>query len=223
MGYEAVFFDMDGVTVDTAAHWRRVEHTEILPSITEEPVPPAVIRARSIVDTYDHLANADAYTLTVSREAFLEQYDQWATEIYGDRAQLLAGYRELIETIRTRGMAVGLISASPRRWVEMVLDRFELEDEYDLVLAADDIDGASKPSPTPYIRAAETLGLDPGDAIAIEDSRHGVEAAVQAGMYCIALRGDGNRDSDLSRADAVVTDAASLRDTLVGRLPKESS
>lgn len=214
----AVFFDMDGVTVDTAVEWRTVEQTEILPAITDESVPPAHIRARSITDTYDSLADAAEYTLTVSRDEFLELYDRWAEEIYRDRAELLDGYRQLLGDVRNRGLAVGLVSASPRRWVEMVLERFDLGDEFDVVLADDDFDGASKPSPIPYQRAAEAVGVDPRAAIAVEDSRHGVESAVRAGLECIALRGAGNRESDLSAADVIVEDAASLRDALEIRL-----
>lgn len=217
---EAVFFDMDGVTVDTAVEWRTVEQREILPAITEESIPQAEIRARSIMDTYESLASDAAYTLTVTRDEFLHHYDQWATEIYGDRAELLDDYRGLLETVRRRGLAVGLVSASPRRWVEIVLDRFELGEEFDVVLADDDFDGESKPSPVPYRRAAESIGIDPANAIAVEDSRHGVESAVRAGMVCIALRGAGNRESDLSAADLIVEDAASLREALEARLPE---
>lgn len=111
MEAEAVFFDMDGVTVDTAVEWRTVEQREILPAITEEAIPQAEIRARSITDTYESIAAAEEYTLTVSRAEFLAQYDRWAEEIYRNRAELLDGYRELLETVRDRGIAVGLISA----------------------------------------------------------------------------------------------------------------
>ena len=218
MAPQAVFFDMDGVTVDTAVEWRTVERTEILPTITEEPIPQSEIRARSIADSYDYLASAEEYSLTVTKAEFLQQYDRWAAEIYQDRATLLDGFRELIATVRNRGMAVGLVSASPRRWVKLVLERFELEAEFDLVLAADDLDGESKPSPLPYRRAAESIGIEPEHAIAVEDSRHGVESAVRAGLFCIALRGAGNHETDLSAADVVVEDTASLREAIVSRL-----
>ena len=215
---QAVFFDMDGVTVDTAVEWQAIEQEEILPAISEDAIPPGEIRARSITDTYDSLAAAEEYTLTVTRDEFLQHYDRWAEEIYRDRADLLEGYRDIVDAIRREGLAVGLVSASPRRWVEMVLDRFELNGEFDVVLAEDDYEGASKPSPIPYRLAAESVGVDPSTAIAVEDSHHGVESAVRAGMECIALRGAGNRESDLSGADVIVADPAALREALEARL-----
>lgn len=101
----------------------------------------------------------------------------------------------------------------------MVLDRFELAGKFDVVQAADDVEGASKPDPRPYRRAVESIDIKPEAGIAVEDSRHGVESAVRAGMTCIALRGAGNRESDLSAADVIVEDPASLRAALEARIP----
>lgn len=218
MEYEAVFFDMDGVIVDTASDWQTVEREHILPQITAEPIPQGVIRARSVVDIYDHLSGADEYTVTVTREEFLALYDRWAQEIYEERAQLLEGFWDLLDSLRTTGTAIGLVSASPGHWVEMVLERFRLGDEFDVVVAADDIDGPSKPDPAPYLEALTVVDTDPLSSIAIEDSRHGVEAAFRAGMYTIGLRGAGNRTTDLSRADVVVDNPTALRDELADRL-----
>jgi HAD superfamily hydrolase (TIGR01509 family) len=46
---------------------------------------------------------------------------------------------------------------------------------------------AGKPAPDPYIEAARRLGVDPHRSAAIEDSRWGVQAAIAAGMTCIAV------------------------------------
>jgi len=45
----------------------------------------------------------------------------------------------------------------------------------------------SKPSPDPYLRAAELLGVDPQDCLVIEDSPTGVLAAESAGMVVLAV------------------------------------
>lgn len=46
---------------------------------------------------------------------------------------------------------------------------------------------AGKPAPDPYLEAARRLGVDPHRAVAIEDSRWGIQSAVSAGMTCIAV------------------------------------
>lgn len=210
----AVLFDMDGVTVETAALWRRIEREQILPEVTTGDVPVSSIRAKSTGDMYAQLAAEDEVTLTVTREEFSEVFDEWADIVYRERATLLPQYRELIEDIKTTETPVGLVSASRREWVEMVLDRFELDGLYDVIVTASDVAGPSKPNPDIYRYAAGELAVPPQRCLAVEDSTHGVQAATNAGMHCIALRGDGNDSVNLTHADEVVTDHHSLRETI---------
>lgn len=44
-----------------------------------------------------------------------------------------------------------------------------------------------KPDPEPYLRGAQSLGIDPRKCIVLEDTPAGVESGVQAGMRVIAL------------------------------------
>lgn len=211
--YDATLFDMDGVTVQTARAWRDIERQEILPAALESGAPEEdVIRALSVDDAYDRLASHPAYELTVDRSEFSALYESHAEAVYRERATLLDGFEDLLSELSAADHAIGLVSASRRAWVEMVLDRFDLQ-EFDVVVGADSV-AHSKPAPDPYLDAAAAVGVDPTRAIAIEDSPHGIESATNAGMDCIALRGAGNADLDLSRADTVVDGPSQLRETL---------
>jgi HAD superfamily hydrolase (TIGR01509 family) len=210
--FDAVCFDMDGVTVETAAAWYEIERNHILPRAIETGSPPPdAIRALGVDDAYDQLQSLDGITLAVDRETFTALYEERVDEVYRERATLMPGYRDLLERLASDGLVLGLVSASQRAWVETVLDRFELHDAFDGVVGADDIDGPSKPDPGIYEHAAERLGVTPKRTVAVEDSPHGIAAATAAGMYCIALRGNGNAEADLSAADTVVTEPAALR------------
>lgn len=215
--YEAVLFDMDGVTVETATVWRRLEENEILPAAVTGEIPFDAVRALSVSDAYDELAERDTVELTVSAEEFDGLYDTHAQEVYYDRATLMDGYERLLTDIEETGHATGLVSASRRGWVDMVLDRFGLTEAYDVVVSATDFDGPSKPDPTTYRLAAERLGTQPAACLVVEDSPHGIESAVAAGMTCLALRGDGNAEADFSGADGVVSSPEQLRAAMVKR------
>lgn len=212
--YEAVLFDMDGVTVETAGAWQELERTEILPAATGDASAADAIRALSVSDAYDRLEEMESVDLNVSAAAFDRLYDERAETVYGQRAQLMDRYKQFLAELRGVDVRVGLVSASKREWVELVLDRFGLWDVYDTIVSSSDIDGPSKPDPTIYLAGATELGVDPEDCLAVEDSRHGVEAATAAGMYCLALRGDGNRTADLSAADVIVGSPRELRETV---------
>ena len=46
----------------------------------------------------------------------------------------------------------------------------------------------AKPAPDVYLRAAAMLDVEPADCIAVEDSPHGVQAALEAGMTVVQAR-----------------------------------
>lgn len=213
--FEATFFDMDGVTVETAHVWRDVEETHVFPNAIESgTLDVTAIRGLGVEDAYGRLTSMDGVELAVDREGFERLYDERVEEVYGERARLLPGYYDLLSDIRAADHDVGLVSASERAWVERVLDRFDLHDAFDVVVGADDVHGPSKPAPDCYEQAARAVDVDPTQSIAVEDSPHGIEAARDAGMYCLALRGNGNADLDLSLADDVADGPADLGETI---------
>jgi len=113
---------------------------------------------------------------------------------------------------------VALVSSSPHRWIDYVLERFEIRGSFDAVVSADDVDGPSKPAPTIYEHAAGELGIDPTECVAVEDSEHGVAAATAAGMTVIGYVPDPDETGDLPAADAVAASPAELRAHLLEEL-----
>ncbi|MDZ7689524.1 MAG: HAD family phosphatase [Halobacteriales archaeon] len=218
MNHEAVFFDMDGVTVDTASVWAEVEREHVLPnaldtSATEEVRAEALeaVRGQNVNDVYDTLVSMGGVRLTVDRSGFDALYAEKGEYVYSD-ATLMEGYRDMLSSLVSDGRHVGIVSASRRAWVEMVLDRFDLRGAFDAVVSADDIDGPSKPDPTTYRQAAEEVGVVPERAVAVEDSPHGIAAAVGAGMRCVAYLDEGERaEADLSSAHGSVGTPSELR------------
>jgi beta-phosphoglucomutase-like phosphatase (HAD superfamily) len=63
-----------------------------------------------------------------------------------------------------------------------------------------------KPAPDVYLEAARKLGVDPAEAVAVEDSTNGLLSAAAAGMVVVAIP---NREfppakEALSQADLIV-------------------
>ncbi len=95
------------------------------------------------------------------------------------------GARELLKELRAAGIPTALVTMSIRRLAVMVDEAIEF-DAFDVVVAGDDVTH-SKPHPEAYLRAAELLGVDPIDCVAIEDSNPGVGAAVASGAATIGV------------------------------------
>jgi beta-phosphoglucomutase-like phosphatase (HAD superfamily) len=84
-----------------------------------------------------------------------------------------------------------------------LLDRFDF-------LATGDLVERPKPAPDVYLLAAKHLGIEPHEAIVVEDSRNGVAAAKSAGMFTIAVPNRMTAGLDFSAADLRADSLAEL-------------
>jgi len=115
----------------------------------------------------------------------------------------LPGVVAALDEARRLGLRLGMASSSSRAWVSGHLTRLGLLDYFEVLRCAEDVE-AVKPDPALYRAALEGLGLAPHEAIAIEDSAHGVLAAKRAGLYCVAVPNVVTRGLDFSQADRVL-------------------
>ncbi len=102
-------------------------------------------------------------------------------------------------------VTAGLLDRLRRSVPDGFLDRFTA-----IVCGEDTAEG--KPSPQPYLRGAEKLGVRPEECIVIENAPIGIESAKRAGAYCIALCTTVPRQH-LAHADEVVESFEELKET----------
>ena len=88
--------------------------------------------------------------------------------------------------LKERDIAAGLVTGATRSEVEYVLDKLELADYFDLIVAGDDLE-TSKPEPEPYLLAASRLNLTPAECLAIENNPIGITAAKQAKIQVVGI------------------------------------
>ena len=120
------------------------------------------------------------------------------------------GAVELIQGLREHeNIRLGLASNSPRFLVDDALATAGLADAFDAIVTSDDVEHA-KPAPDIYLLVCRRLGVDPAQAVALEDSASGVTAAKAAGLACIAV--PMFAETDVSAADRVID---SLEELLV--------
>jgi len=100
-----------------------------------------------------------------------------------------------------RRAALAVVSGSARTEIEPVLEAAGIRSDFSVVVSVDDI-RRGKPDPEGYLLALHLLGVDGGDAVAVEDSPAGIAAAKAAGVYCAAVTTSFGADR-LSQADAL--------------------
>jgi HAD superfamily hydrolase (TIGR01509 family) len=95
------------------------------------------------------------------------------------------GARELLTELREAGIPTALVTMSISRMAHHVADRLGFLG-FDIVVSGDDVEHA-KPHPAPYLQAAELLGVNILDCVAIEDSEPGVASASAAGAVTLGV------------------------------------
>jgi HAD superfamily hydrolase (TIGR01509 family) len=120
-----------------------------------------------------------------------------------DELQPLPGVVAALDSATALGLRLGVASSSSRRWVGGHLSRLGLLKRFGVVVTRDDVT-RSKPDPEVYLLACETLDVAPRDALGIEDSAFGVQAARAAGLRVVAVPGALTRWMDFSEADEVL-------------------
>jgi HAD superfamily hydrolase (TIGR01509 family) len=164
-------------------------------------------------DTFDPWARLEARLGRPLDPALAHRRRLRRDELLADRPR--AGVLAWLDQADDAGIPVGIASSSSSLWVEGQLDRLGLRDRFScLVCRTDTV--PPKPEPDCYRRACERLAVDPARSVAVEDSPHGVAAAVGAGLFTVAVPHPLTGDLDLSAADLLVgsLDELALADTL---------
>jgi HAD superfamily hydrolase (TIGR01509 family) len=212
----AVIFDVDGTLADTERDGHRVAFNEAFEA--------AGLNYRWSVDEYGELL-----TITGGRrrlERYLQSREHSSTEaaalaatLHRDKTRRFAalvrtgamkarpGAAELITALRAEGVATAVATTGTGDWVLPLLDVLFGLDAFDIVVTGSDVTDL-KPDPAVYLETLARLNLTPADAVAVEDSANGVQAAVSAGLRCVAVVNGYTRDQDLSGAVAVLDDLA---------------
>jgi HAD superfamily hydrolase (TIGR01509 family) len=191
-----IVFDLDGVLVDSEGIWAEAEAATVAELGGEyTPEISAALYGRGHRDGARILA-----------ERFGGEADAIADALLG---HALAGFRRGLEPLpgardvvaRLRGrVPIAVASNSVRAIVETALASAGLHG-FDAIVTGEDVT-AAKPAPDAYLEACARLGVDPADAVGVEDSPVGIASAKAAGLYVIGV--PSIREQRLDEADLVV-------------------
>ena len=127
------------------------------------------------------------------------------------RQQLLPGVTEAVGQAKRLSLLLGVASSSRRPWIEEHLERLGLRHAFTCLACRDVPPGLrGKPYPDVYEAVVLCLGVEPRDALAIEDSPNGIRAAKAAGLRCLAVPNGLTAHLDLSEADVTASSLADV-------------
>jgi HAD superfamily hydrolase (TIGR01509 family) len=208
MTLAAIVFDFDGLIVDTEnpgfISWQEIyrEFGAIL-SIDDWR------HATGYVGGFDpgtHLEQILGRSLDWSQLMPRREARNWELTL---QANVLPGIEPLLRSARERQLRVGVASNSENGWVEGGLRRLGLREYVEAVVTRDMVINP-KPAPDIYLKTVQTLQVEPGHAVALEDSEPGCRAAKNAGLKAVAIPNRFSERQDLNVADLIVKSATEL-------------
>jgi len=214
---KAVIFDHDGILVDSEPlhkiAWKRT-FAPMGINVTEDELNANIGKSDQIFTEYiiqTHSLDAHFSDILLLKRRHMR-------ELMENESALFPGVPELVETLASLAMRLGIASSAKRDEIQITFDRFGYEKYFSAVVSADDVQH-HKPHPEPYELCCEQLGVAPVDAVAIEDSPAGIESARQAGLYVIAAA-TSFAPARLAQAHAVITnfkDTAGIVSLIINR------
>jgi HAD superfamily hydrolase (TIGR01509 family) len=182
--FEAVFFDMDGLMVDSEPEWflSEIEVTK--------PFGYTWLETDQIACLGGPLSKVGQYMFDKCGQ---EQSPEFFTQTLIDtqvarmrgNTPTMPGAVKLVRELQSHGVKTALVSASPRNIVDAVLDNLG-HDLFPFSISSDDV-VETKPDPEAYLKAADMSESNISNCLVFEDSITGMSAAIASGAYLIAV------------------------------------
>jgi len=117
---------------------------------------------------------------------FLEEKERRLRALVPTALQPVMGLTKFLAWVRAQGLRTAVVTNAPRDNAELMLETLGFKDYFDaLVIGPECAHG--KPHPDPYRTALQQLGVDPSNALALEDSPSGVASAAAAGVKVVGV------------------------------------
>lgn len=218
---QAVVFDLDGVLVDSEGLWDVVRRG--VAAEAGRPWPAQATRAMQGMST----AEWSTYLREVvgvpgaPQQVAATVVERMAAQ-YHARLPLYPGALEVVQRLGRR-WPLGLASSSPRRLIDTVLQAAGLVQWFPVSVSTEEVE-AGKPSPMVYQTVVQRLGVDPSQAIAIEDSSNGLRSAAAAGLGVLAVPNTAFPPSQdaLALAEVIVDSLEEITPELVASMGRSS-
>lgn len=181
---EAVFFDQDGVLVDSEGAWdaaRRAIVAEYGGHWREEATRAMMGMSAPEWSRYLH----DELGVALPPEEISARVVERLLAGYERELPLVPGAVDAVKRVAAR-WPVGLASSANREVIDAVLAASGLAGVFGATVSGEEV-ARGKPAPDIYLEAARRLDVDAARSAAVEDSTNGLRAAAAAAMRVVAF------------------------------------
>lgn len=113
------------------------------------------------------------------------------------------GVKDIFEYIRNNGLKCAVATSTRRESAEKTLHEIGAWDYLDAVVYGDEVEHG-KPEPDIFLRAAKAIGVNPSEAVVVEDSINGIKAGYAADMRVVHIPDTIAIDDDIRKLTYMV-------------------
>lgn len=205
----AVVFDFDGLLMDTETTSLRSWQHEWQQWGLSLDVETFFLDHGGDVTEQRYADLATAVGATFDAELSHRRRTRYRDTLHEDLA-LAPGIRSWLDEAVELGLPLAVASSSSVDWLTSHLSRVDVLGRFEVIAGGDEV-ARHKPAPDVYRLALQRLDVSPGQAVAVEDTAHGVAAAHAAGMRCIAIPNPFVDVTRVQQAELVVASAGDIR------------
>lgn len=214
---QAVFFDQDGVIIDTERDGHRVSFNMTFKEFgfTDEwsvDYYHELLQIAGGKERMKHHWKTKGFSKPLTEEeidALIPQMHKRKTALFVElietgKLPLRPGIHRFMKEARNAGLKIAVCTTSNEQAAKAITEKILSDIKFDLVLAGDVVKN-KKPDPEIYNLALEKLGLKPDEAFVVEDSKNGVKASKAAGIKTIVTTNGYTEKEDVNAGDIIVT------------------
>lgn len=214
---KAIFFDQDGVIIDTERDGHRVAFNETFKDFGfdvdwDVEYYHELLQIAGGKERMKHHLHTRGFGKPVDpgeeeeliRAMHKHKTARFVELIESGRLPLRPGVKRFMQEAMTAGLKLGVCTTSNEQAAHTIAYKILKDIAFDFVLAGDVV-AKKKPAPDIYLLALEKAGVKPEEAVVVEDSRNGVLAARAAGLRVVVTTNHYTEKEDVSDADIVLT------------------
>lgn len=192
MKCQGIIFDLDGTLIDSMPAWENIG-SDFLKKHGVKPPDDLnkIIKTMSFAESSRYFIDFFGIDMTV--EQVNAEINGMIQDNYAKHIQLKPFVKEVLDQQLAKGVKMGILTATHKPLVELVLSRFDLLNHFQFILTSGMI-GLPKSDPEIYHKAIKSLRL-PVDQIAVfEDALYCVQAARNTGCYIVGVYDESSRN-----------------------------
>ena len=182
---ELVVFDVDGLMIDTESVWKnafdKAGDKYGIPNLGDTLFPSLIgKRLEDEQELLDRLLPSDI------QNQLINEWRQIGLGSLEREVPVKPGLYEMLDYLEQHHIKMAVATTTRRELTEQRLKKIGVYDRFEYVLCGDEVT-KRKPDPEIYLSVLHKMNTKAENAIVLEDSSVGVEAAYRAGIDCIQV------------------------------------